>query len=157
MESPPQQNTNQKVERDYQRYHQLLELWSRENTIKTQKLQYFLLTNALLVIGFALTPNNSQESLHNAVIPATGAALALIWTLSLGRTILFQKRWAALMRDLSEQHQDDNRFQILTTKPPISDLSFIIRLTGGVSSKYYLIGAPLVALVFWLWLYSRAI
>ncbi len=161
METSPSQNTTESTERDYQRYCHLLELWSRENSIKTQKLQYFLLTNALLIVGIALTSIESQESLHDAVIPVTslipivGTALSLIWTLSLGRTILFQKRWGALMRELSEQYQRDSRFQILSAKPRTTNLSILVKITGAVSSKYYLIGGPLAGIAFWLWLFLR--
>ncbi|MBI4255483.1 MAG: hypothetical protein HY616_10450, partial [Candidatus Rokubacteria bacterium] len=37
------------AERDYQAYQSLLDLWARENPIKTTKLQMLLAVNALLV------------------------------------------------------------------------------------------------------------
>ena len=139
------------VERAYQRYCHLLELWSRENGIKTQKLQYFLLTTALLIIGYALTPDKSEG--RTLICPA-GVALSLIWTLSLGRTMRFQKKWQALLNELSAEYSADSRFQILKTDPAENNLSVIVRLAGAVSSKYYLIGAPLAGIVFWVWLFS---
>ena len=135
----------------YQRYCHLLELWSRENGIKTQKLQYFLLTTALLIIGYALTPDKSEG--RTLICPA-GVALSLIWTLSLGRTMRFQKKWQALLADVSAEYSADSRFQVLNADPAESNLPTLVRITGAVSSKYYLIGAPLAGVVFWVWLFS---
>lgn len=141
------------LERDYQRYRHLLELWSRENAIKTQKLQFFLLTNALLTISYVLTPS---EPPAGGLICLVGATLSLIWTLSLGRTIRFQKRWQELLYYLSERYQTDSRFQVLTSREPVTPLPFLLRLTGSLSSKYYLIGGPLLGIFFWLWMYGKS-
>ncbi len=142
------------VERAYQRYCHLLELWSRENAIKTQKLQYFLLTTALLIIGYALTPDKPAGQAGQPLICLVGAALSLIWTLSLGRTMRFQKKWQALLAELSAEYSADERFQILKKAPSQTKLPLIVRLAGSVSSKYYLIGAPLGGIVFWVWAYN---
>ena len=48
-ETEQRKDQNEQTERDYQTYKILLDLWSKENPIKTTKLQVLLAVNALLV------------------------------------------------------------------------------------------------------------
>lgn len=46
---------SQDVEKDYERYKQLIDLWAKENPIKTDKLQVLLLVNSILVTAVSVS------------------------------------------------------------------------------------------------------
>lgn len=136
-----------RVERDYEAYKRLLDLWARENPVKTNKLQVLLLVNGLLLIAFTL---NGGLAAENRPIALGGFFFSLVWLLSLGRTSLFQKVWQIKLTALAARHQDDDRFRALDTAEAERRAPGYLRLFGGVSSKHYLIGVPLVLCAAWL-------
>jgi hypothetical protein len=136
-----------RVERDYETYRRLLDLWARENPVKTNKLQVLLLVNGLLLIAFTL---NGGLVTENRLISLGGFLFSLVWLLSIGRTSLFQKVWQAKLDALAARHSDDDRFQVLDTLEAERLAPGFLRLFGGVSSKYYLVVAPLVLCAAWL-------
>jgi len=136
-----------KTEQDWQAYSTLLTLWKDENPIKTIKLQFLLATNAgllgFLQLGGGLVP-------ENILLLWGGFILNLIWTLSLGRTSLFQKVWKHKLDTIAHHHPNDTRFQILDIQAAERSAPAWLRILGGVSSKYYLIGAPVGMALAWL-------
>jgi hypothetical protein len=135
------------VERDYEVYKQLLDLWAKENPIKTNKLQVLLVVNGLLLTAVNMGGGFKATSWP---IYLGGAVLCLVWVLSIGRTSLFQAAWQRKISELSQKYPSDHRFQILGTKDAIKKLPKFLRFVGGVSSKYYLIGAPILFGICWL-------
>ena len=75
----PMTEQERQVELDYQTYKSLLDLWARENPIKTTKLQTLLAVNALLVS--AVNISGGQWYVYLA-----GAIFSFIWMFSIGRT-----------------------------------------------------------------------
>ena len=135
-----------RLERDYASYRLLVELWAKENPVKTAKLLALLVVNALLVaalsLGGGLVPGNRFTC-------TAGAAFSLVFFLSLGRTTLFQEAWRLRIRDLALRHPGDPRFQILEGIGERERLPPMLRVAGAVPSAYYLVGAPVLLLLFW--------
>lgn len=137
----------QQTQQDLQVYQQLLQLWQAENPIKTIKLQFLLATNALLL---GLVHLNGGVIAENRLLMFGAFALNIIWTLSLGRTSLFQKAWKNRLDKLARQYPNDLRFQLLNIGDAEQAAPGWLRLLGGVSSKYYLLGAPTGLALAWL-------
>jgi hypothetical protein len=135
------------VEKDYEVYKHLLDLWAKENPIKTNKLQVLLVVNGLLLTAVNMGGGFKAGSWP---IYLGGAVLCLVWVLSIGRTSLFQAAWQAKIVELAQKYPDDRRFHILSTKDAMKKLPKSLRFVGGVSSKYYLIGAPILFGIGWL-------
>ncbi|MFQ5498707.1 MAG: hypothetical protein ACE5FH_03460 [Candidatus Zixiibacteriota bacterium] len=133
--------------RDLASYNQLLRLWSQENSIKTTKFQVLLATNTGLLAVVVITGGFTH---YNWPLYLGGMFLSLVWTLSIGRTVLFQKHWQARLHSIAEKHADDPRFHILGSTVAIRHLPLWLRMIGGVSSKYYLMGTPIILCVGWL-------
>jgi hypothetical protein len=154
-------NENPQLEQDLQTYSTLLTLWQAENPIKTIKLQFLLATNAILLGFFQLSGgiisnNYSTSMIGNTADPVFlalgGFALNLIWTLSIGRTSLFQKAWKNKLDDIARRYPDDSRFQILELREAEAQAHAWLRMLGKVSSKYYLLGAPMGFGTAWLFI-----
>ncbi len=135
-----------RVEQDYTSYRLLIDLWARENPIKTAKLLVLLATNALLIaagsVAGGLVPKNWPLCL-------AGAAFSLIWALSLGRTSLFQEGWRLKIRELAARYPEDARFQVLEAAGERGKAPLLIRVMGAVPSVYYLVGAPILLCLAW--------
>lgn len=130
-------------EQDLENYRMLLTLWQSENPIKTIKLQFLLASNAGLLGFFALATDNTTW------LAAGGCVLNVIWVLSIGRTSLFQKAWKNKLDEIAARHADDARFQILDIRAAEARAAGWLRFLGGVSSKYYLLGAPVGFAIAW--------
>jgi hypothetical protein len=138
------------VEKDYESYKQLLDLWAKENPIKTNKLQVLLVVNGLLLSAVSVSGGFVPK---NWPLYLGGAVFSLVWVLSIGRTSLFQKIWQAKMNELAVRYRDDDRFQIHDKRLYIDKSPPFLRIVGGVSSKYYLVGAPFIFCLIWLCLF----
>ena len=134
------------TETDYQAYARLLDLWSRENPIKTAKLQTMLVVNAALVSIVDLGGGPGRQRLP---LFLAGALVSLVWTLSIGRTVLFQKIWGRKLSALARSHPQDPRFQVLETAGAEREIGGWLRLAGAVSSRYYLVAAPALFCAAW--------
>lgn len=134
-------------ERDLQAFNALLALWKDENPIKTTKLQVLLAVNSGLL---AVAQINGGLVADNLLIMAGGFVVSLVWTLSIGRTCLFQKVWQIKMKHIASRYPDDPRFQILQTEHGVRNAPALLRALGSVSSKYYLLATPLVFTLAWL-------
>ena len=150
---------NAQVEQDLHTYSVLLNLWQAENPIKTIKLQFLLVTNAILLGFFQLGGDLGSSNITNltnnlstsTALALGGIALNLIWTLSIGRTSLFQKAWKNKLDDIARRYPHDSRFQILDLRQAEAQTSIWLRMLGKVSSRYYLLGAPVFFCVSWLY------
>ncbi len=132
---------------DYEIFRQLVDLWAKENPIKTNKLQVLLVVNSLLLTAVNISGGFKQE---NWPLYLGGAVFSLVWVLSIGRTSLFQDIWQIKIARLSEKHPDDQRFQILKYgREDLKGIPPFLRIAGFVPSKYYLIGAPFIFCVIW--------
>ena len=132
---------------DFQSYRELLDCWRAENSIKTVKFQFLLLTNALLVAVASLTGGDKRW------LYAVAMLLSLAWLLSLGRTLLFQKAWQSRLQQLAGNYPDDQRFHILDNTPALASVRSRYRwlsLCGAVPSRLYLLGVPLIFTLGWL-------
>lgn len=138
--------TNQQIEQDFESFKMYVDLWASENPIKTNKLQVLLVVNGLLVSALQVAGGFVAT---NWPIFLAGATFSLVWTLSIGRTSLFQKYWQEKIINLSTRYSGDDRFQALDVGPVETEAPGWLRLLGGVSSKYYLLGAPVVFTLFW--------
>jgi hypothetical protein len=132
------------TEQDLQTYNTLLMLWQAENPIKTIKLQFLLASNAGL-LGFAALAGEDTD-----LLAAGAVVLNVIWTLSIGRTSLFQKAWKNKLNEIALHHPNDARFQILDLTATEARAPTWLRMIGGVSSRYYLLGAPIGLALAWL-------
>ncbi|PZP55761.1 MAG: hypothetical protein DI596_11105 [Azospira oryzae] len=138
------------AERDWDSYRQLLDLWARENMIKTQKLQVLLLANVLLATGVELAFAASTDA-WPVFIYLIGFFVSLVWTFSIGRTVLFQDVWQVKLQDLAARHPGDPRFQLHDSRSALPRAKRLSRVLGAVPSKYYLLGAPMLFTLFWLY------
>ena len=96
---------------DYESYRELLRCWRAENSIKTLKFQYLLLSNTILVAVISV-------STRTAISPwlyAVATLISLAWLFSLGRTLLFQKAWQLRLQQMADHYPDDHRFHIAIT------------------------------------------
>jgi hypothetical protein len=134
-------------ELDYQTYKSLLDLWARENPIKTAKLQVLLAVNALLVSAVNISGGIRASKWY---VYFGGAIFSLIWMFSIGRTALFQDVWQIKIADLRRQHPNDPRFSILETKDAQERARPLLRMFGGVPSKWYLLFSPLAFALAWI-------
>lgn len=136
-------------EKDYEAYKTYLELWKSENPIKTNKLQVLLVVNGLLVSAMQIAGGFKTD---NWFLFLAGAAFSFIWLLSIGRTSLFQKVWQIKCKSIAEkeEYKDDPRFQAFNTESEERKAPAWLRSVGSVSSKYYLLGAPLLFSLIWL-------
>ncbi|MEE9553152.1 MAG: hypothetical protein V3W18_02550 [candidate division Zixibacteria bacterium] len=139
-----------KSDKDYEIYKHLLDLWAKENPIKTNKLQVLLVVNGLLLTAVNVSGGFIAK---NWPIYLGGAIFSLVWVLSIGRTSLFQKVWQVKINELANNYPDDERFQILNNTNQIKNAPLLLRIFGGVSSKYYLLGAPFLFCIIWLYLF----
>ncbi|WDE03087.1 hypothetical protein SG34_016825 [Thalassomonas viridans] len=137
------------TENDFEKFKLILDLWKSENPIKTNKLQVLLLVNGIIISVAQLTGGFIYQ---NWVLCAAGAGLSLIWLLSIGRTVFFQNVWQVELDRLANQYTADPRFQVINTqeteKSP--NIGAWTRALGSVSSRFYLLGSPLIFTVGWL-------
>lgn len=138
---------DEQAEWDYQTYKTLLDLWSKENPIKTTKLQVLLAVNGLLVSAVNISGGISSERWY---VYLAGAIFCLIWTFSIGRTVLFQDIWQIKLEELRERYPGDSRFSILETDQQKKNARPMIRIFGAISSKWYLLFSPFVFAIAWL-------
>ncbi len=136
-----------RADADFEIFRVLIDLWSKENPIKTNKLQVLLVVNGLLLSAVNVSGGFTAK---NWPIYLGGAVLSLIWVLSIGRTSLFQEVWQLKLEHLAKKHPEDDRFRIMTTKDYLKQASPLLRYSGCLSSKYYLIGAPVLFCLTWL-------
>jgi len=132
------------------RYEAVLRLWEAENPIKTIKLQFFLLTNGLLVPAYGALASGSSP-LAAALTALMAAALNVIWLSSIGRTVAFQRIWKREMEKLCAEDREDPFLRLHA--PEEGTLPF----WGCVSSSRYLIGAPLGFAAIWTVLLAWAV
>jgi hypothetical protein len=142
MEPPAKQGDH-----DYEAYKTLLDLWSRENPIKTTKLQTLLAVNALLV---SVVNYTSATAAPRWYLYLAGAVFSLIWTFSIGRTSLFQDVWQIKIADLRRRHPGDARFAILETDDALRRARPLLRWFGAIPSKWYLLFSPFLFAIGWL-------
>jgi len=140
-------DSSQDVERDYTNYRVLLDLWSKENPIKTTKLQVLLAVNGLMASAVNLSGGVSGTKWY---IYLAAAVFCFIWMFSIGRTVLFQDVWQRKLQELHERYPKDSRFAILQTKEYQARVSPLARAFGAVPSKWYLLFSPLVFALSWL-------
>ena len=133
-------------ETDYIAYKAYVDLWAAENPIKTNKLQVLLVVNGLLVSALQL---GGGFIAANWPIFLMGSILSAIWVLSIGRTSLFQKIWQIKAQELAKKYPTDPRFQLLDTEKAKLSIPRWLRFLGAVSSKYYLLGAPVFFSLVW--------
>ena len=133
-------------EGDYASYRLLVDLWARENPIKTAKLLALLATNALLISAMSVAGGLLPK---NWPICLAGAAFSLVWALSLGRTSLFQEGWRLKIREIAARYPGDARFQVLEAAGEREKAPLVLRMAGAVPSVYYLIGTPILLCLAW--------
>jgi hypothetical protein len=139
----------QTAERDLEAYKMLVELWTAENPIKTTKLQLLLVVNSIFVSALKISgaPLISRDSWY---VYLAGALFSLIWTCSIGRTVLYQAAWEIKIRQLCASHPGDPRFSVLETQDAIKQAPRMKRTFGRISSKWYLLFSPFVLAIAWL-------
>lgn len=131
----------------FEQYRILLDMWSRENPIKTTKLQVLLAVNALLVSGVGLGQAGFTKS--KWFIYVAGCGFSLVWTFSIGRTSLFQEAWNKKLQKIAAQHPDDARFRLHDTRQECKSAAKVLRILGGVPSKWYLLFVPPAFATLW--------
>ncbi len=139
-------NENDGNQKDFEAFRLLLDLWKGENPIKTTKLQVLLAVNGALISVVQLNDGLVDQ---NVPIFLAGFFLCLVWTLSIGRTALFQRAWKIKMTEIAAKHPGDLRFQILDTDNAVKKAPLILRGFGRVPSKYYLLASPFVLSIGW--------
>jgi hypothetical protein len=140
-------DSDTQVERDYESYKLLLGLWQSENPIKTNKLQVLLAVNALLVSAISISGGFTANKWF---VYLAGALFSLIWMFSIGRTSLFQDVWQIKLGEFQQRYPQDPRFTLLETRRQRQQAHWLLRLCGGISSKWYLLFSPLGLAIIWL-------
>ncbi|HEY3196999.1 MAG TPA: hypothetical protein VGJ57_03205 [Nitrospirales bacterium] len=135
-------------EKDFEVYRILLDLWSKENPIKTTKLQVLLVVNGLLVSAINVAGKGFSQD--EWFLYLAGAVFNLIWTFSIGRTSLFQEAWQLRLGELHDRYPNDPRFSILETAPYRQKAAGILRAFGFMSSRWYLLFSPFIFAITWL-------
>ena len=135
------------TERDLALYRTLIEMWSRENPIKTAKLQVLLAVNALLVSAVNLSGGIEADRWF---VYLAGFVFSLIWTFSIGRTSLFQEVWQLRIRELQARYPRDPRFSVLENSAHKMKAGMLLRIFGGIPSHWYLIFSPIGFAIAWL-------
>ena len=105
-----------------------------------------LWVNALLVAAAAFDHGFTREKW---AIYVAGFLFDLVWILSIGRTSYYQKLWDRKLELLQEKHPGDRRFSIVDVEEVEERAAPFMRFIGGVSSRYYLVGTPIVLSVLW--------
>lgn len=136
------------TDREYDAYKLLLDLWKSENPIKTNKFQALLAVNALLISG--LKVSGAVIAPENWPVYLAGTVLNIIWTLSIGRTSLFQEIWQIKLRTLQGRHGGDPRFQVLDASSEKPNAPRLLRFFGAMSSRWYLLFSPFCFAAAWL-------
>jgi len=134
-------------QRDFDTYKMVVDLWSRENPIKTAKLQVLLAVNALLVSALNFSGGLRPENWH---IYIAATVFNLVWTFSIGRTCLFQDVWQIKAGEFLKRYPNDRRFSLLETAAEQKQVRPLMRRFGFVPSKYYLLFTPFGFTVIWL-------
>ena len=147
MDADTEDKDQSPVDRDFEVYKILLEKWSAENPIKTNKLQVLLAANAILVAALGASGGLTADKWY---VYIAGAVFSLVWTLSIGRTSLFQSLWKIKLDELRKAHPNDPRFEVLDMTNVEKKARKTLRILGGVSSKWYLLFAPLVFSIAWI-------
>jgi hypothetical protein len=146
MEGRAAGNQNQ-IDLDYEAFKSLLDLWSKENPTKTTKLQVLLAVNALLISAVNVSGGLARTKWF---LYLAAAIFCLIWTLSIGRTALFQDVWQIKIAALQRKYPNDPRFSILETAKEQKEARWLLRTFGAVPSKWYLLFSPFVFAIAWL-------
>jgi hypothetical protein len=136
------------TEKDFELYKILLDLWAKENPIKTTKLQVLLVVNGLLVSAINLSGKGFHQD--EWFVYLAGVIFNLIWTFSIGRTSLFQEAWQLRLEELHDRHPTDPRFSILETAAYRQKAAGVLRAFGCISSRWYLLFAPFLFAMTWL-------
>jgi hypothetical protein len=123
-----------------EKYKILNDLWTAENSVKTNKLQMLMATNAILVSALALS---NQPVVWIAV---AGFVFSVVWIFSIGRTVVSQELWANQMKRLRTQFDHNPIFEIHDEK---HDTRKKGPFWGRISSKYYLLGTPIGTTIAW--------
>ena len=139
---------NDQTEKDFEVYKILLDLWSKENPIKTTKLQVLLVVNGLLVSAINVSGKGFNQD--EWFVYLAGAVFNLIWTFSIGRTALFQEAWQLRLGELRHRYPNDPRFSILETAAYRQKAAGILRAFGCISSRWYLLFSPFIFAMTWL-------
>jgi hypothetical protein len=134
--------------RDYEMYRMAMDLWSKENPIKTSKLQVLLVVNGLLVSAINVSGGGFTPGKWSVYL--AGAIFSLIWTFSIGRTSLFQEAWQMKLDALQRVHPDDPRFAVHKTRDERERAPAFLRYAGMVPSKWYLVYSPFAFALIWL-------
>ncbi|HEY2988785.1 MAG TPA: hypothetical protein VGL11_13725, partial [Candidatus Binatia bacterium] len=142
-----QKKENPNAQRDYEHYKMVVDLWARENPIKTAKLQVLLAVNAILVSALNFSRGLQPENWH---IYVAGTIFNLVWTFSIGRTCLFQDVWQVKAGELRKQNPNDPRFSVLETSAEQRKVRPVMRRFGGIPSRYYLLYTPFAFTLIWL-------
>jgi len=132
---------------DLEAYNTLLDLWSKENPIKTTKLQVLLAVNGLLVSAISVSGGFKADKWF---VYLAGAIFSFIWTFSIGRTALFQNAWETKLKAIRDRYASDPRFHILDSTDVRNRAPLLLRVFGAISSKWYLLFSPFVFGLAWL-------
>jgi hypothetical protein len=143
----PRKDEEIAIERDYDSYKLLLGLWAGENPIKTNKLQVLLAVNGLLVTAVSFSGGFKRDLWY---VYVAGTAFSLIWTLSIGRTALFQDVWQMNIQELQTRYPNDSRFALLDSSQEREKADWVLRVLGGIPSRWYLLFSPFVLALAWL-------
>ena len=139
--------SDDEIEKDFEIYKILLDLWSKENPIKTTKLQVLLVVNGLLVSAINVSGGGFTQK--QWFVYLAGGVFNLIWTFSIGRTALFQESWQMKLDELRKRHPDDLRFSILETAEYRQQAAGVLRAFGCIPSRWYLLFSPFMFAITW--------
>lgn len=126
-----------------------LELWTNENEVKTNKLNYFLLVQSILISIFSL---NTTIGLQ-LVASVAGIIVSLILFFSIGRTIAFQQIWKHIIKEILKENKELNIHQLLD----VFDENVKFPLYGIIPSKYLALFPPVFTTVLWIFPFTYQI
>jgi len=119
-----------------------LGLWTNENGIKTNKLNYFFLVQSILISVLSL---NTTIGLQ-LIISLVGIIASFTLFFSIGRTVAFQQVWEHIIKEILEENKELNVRQLLAVL--YRNVKF--PLYGIIPSRYLVLFPPIFTVIIWI-------
>jgi len=121
-------------------YKLLLDLWARENSVKTSQIAALGVITSILLAAFSYFP--SSEILGK-IIPVIGIFVAILWFFSIGNTVSHQKEWAKQIYEIENNYPDVAK---IFSQQKAEKKAFY----GRAKASWVILGLPILAMFFWI-------
>lgn len=122
-----------------------LSLWMGENDIKTKKLNYFFIVQAILITVISL----KIEVKLQILVACVGIFVSFILYFSIGRTVVFQRLWEQLIRGVLIKNEGLDAAEMLA----IFDGRIKFPFYGSIPSKTLALFPPIFLITVWFFVF----